>query len=86
MSTIVFLKDHPPQKKGAIVSVPFGVGRQLLAAGIARYFDEAHDVLPAPVQEASGVPETQSAAEHHAILSEPPPKKAPPKDQHGTTK
>jgi hypothetical protein len=37
MSTVILLKDRPPQKTGDTISVPFVVGRQMVADGEAKY-------------------------------------------------
>jgi hypothetical protein len=37
MSSILLAKDHEGNKKGEIISVPFQVGKQLIAQGIGCY-------------------------------------------------
>ena len=67
MSSIRLLKDHERGKRGTVISVPFGLGAELIAAGIGE--------RPGPVPEA--VAEIQAAPV--AVVSTPAaPVAAPP--------
>lgn len=46
MSSIRLLKEHEGNAKGAIVSVPFVKGKELLAAGIGVYLDQGAPAKP----------------------------------------
>lgn len=39
MSSMFLLKDHDLGKKNSIISTPFHIGKQLIAAGVARYWN-----------------------------------------------
>jgi hypothetical protein len=39
MSTVILMQDRPPAKKGDAISVPFVVGKKLVADGEAKYPD-----------------------------------------------
>lgn len=49
MSTLKFLRDHPPHKKGEVASVPFLKANELVAAGVAvRPLGDPTGAAPAP--------------------------------------
>ena len=47
MSSIRLLKDYPPHKAGEIISVPFGLGKDLFARGIGEYPEQPKTEAPA---------------------------------------
>ena len=55
MSTVYYLKDHENCKAGTLGSVPFLVGKELLAAGIARY--PAKGEVPQPLKAVAPAPQ-----------------------------
>lgn len=63
MSSVrIIIDDHPRGKKGEIVSVPFGVGKQMIAAGLAEY-PLAKSALAAPAVATATPPAERHAAE-----------------------
>lgn len=83
MSSMFMIKDHRAtnaagepveHKKGEVVSVPFGVGKQMIAAGVARYWNDGQGEEPpeaeAPKLKAHGKVE---AAHQEPIHSTPEP-------------
>jgi hypothetical protein len=49
MSTVILLKDRPPAKAGDAISVPFFVGKKMVADEEAKYPDSP--IPPAPASE-----------------------------------
>ncbi len=59
MSSIRLLKDDARGKKGEVVSVPFAVGKEMLARGVGEY------PRPAAPAEPKAMPVSESAAARH---------------------
>lgn len=51
MSSILLMKDHGNSKKGDVVSVPFIVGKTLVANGTGKYPAQKEQPAPKPVAE-----------------------------------
>jgi len=74
MSSIVLLKDRGQDKAGAVVSVPFNLGRELISKGVARYAQES-DLQPRKPQ--AGLKELPKPARPQPRASAPPPAPEP---------
>ncbi len=85
MSSIVLLKDHKdhhtgePRKKGDTISVPFGVGKDMVARGIGVYPAQELSVKPIADLESLQAENERlrarlaAATPHTEILTEMPP-------------
>jgi len=49
MSSMRILKDHGEHKRGAVISVPFAIGKEMIAAGVAEYLHGGKKPAPVPI-------------------------------------
>jgi hypothetical protein len=75
MSSVRLLKDGPKGKKGDVISVPFGAGKDLVAAGSGEYLQQPASVVTKnvakPSAEALHAAEIVRLNQHHAnVLAE----------------